>query len=93
VHVTVDITTTGRRSGAPRPMETWLWLAGERRFLTGPPGRRSWYANLRAEPRLLVDGRPAVARVIDDPAERAEVFAALGHEEWAEASPLVEIHE
>jgi deazaflavin-dependent oxidoreductase (nitroreductase family) len=91
-HRTVTVTTTGRRSGEPRRMETWLWLAGERAFLTGPPGRRSWYANLRADPRLRVDGREARGRVITDAAERAEVFAALGHPEWAaERAPLIEV--
>jgi hypothetical protein len=91
-HRTVAVVTTGRRSGEARRMETWLWLSGERAFLTGPPGRRSWYANLRADPHLTVDGRAARGRAITDPAERAEVFAALGHPEWAErAAPLVEV--
>jgi hypothetical protein len=90
-HRTVEIVTTGRHSGRPRPMETWVWLLDDRTFLTGPPGRRSWYANLRADPRLTVDGRAARGRVITGAAERREVFAALGHPEWAAGAPLVEV--
>ena len=90
-HRTVHITTTGRRSGASHRIETWLWLWGDRGFLTGPPGRRSWYANLVASPGMLLDGEPATARVIRDPAERLEILTALGHPEWAPAAPLVEV--
>ena len=51
---TIDITTTGRRSGAPRRIEIWMMVVGDRFFITGTPGRRDWLANLRADPRLVV---------------------------------------
>jgi hypothetical protein len=92
MHRTVDISTTGRRSGELRRIETWVWLAGDRQFLTGPPGRRGWYANLVANPRLVIGDEPGFGRAIRDPSERAEVFAALEHPDWAARSPLVEIH-
>lgn len=51
---TVDITTTGRRSGEPRRIEIWMMVVDDRFFITGTPGRRDWLANLRANPRLTV---------------------------------------
>jgi deazaflavin-dependent oxidoreductase (nitroreductase family) len=47
----IDITTTGRKSGAPRRIEIWFFRSGGRIYLTGAPGRRrSWYQNLVANP-------------------------------------------
>ncbi len=51
---TVDITTTGRRSGLPRRIEIWMLDVEGRFFITGTPGRRDWLANLVAEPSLVV---------------------------------------
>jgi deazaflavin-dependent oxidoreductase (nitroreductase family) len=49
----VDITTTGRSSGAPRKIEIWFFRASGRIYLTGAPGRRrSWYQNLVAQPEF-----------------------------------------
>lgn len=48
--LTIDITTTGRRSGAPRRIEIWFLHLDGRTFITGTPGPRDWYANLLAEP-------------------------------------------
>jgi hypothetical protein len=89
---TVDVTTTGRRSGQPRHIETWAWRVGERRFLTGPPGRRSWYANLVADPRMTIGDERAYGRAIRDPAERGQVLTALERPQWTADSPLVEVH-
>ncbi len=50
---TVDITTTGSRSGLPRRSEIWFLQLEGRTFLTGTPGPRNWYANLLADDRLL----------------------------------------
>ena len=100
---TVEITTTGRRSGRPRRVETWRYLAAGRYWLTGSPGRRDWYANLLAQPAftlhlrgldLAVRGRP-----VTDPAERARVLGEIvptldwaeSLESWMTGSPLVEI--
>ena len=52
--LTVDITTTGRRSGQPRRLEIWLLGIDGRYFITGTPGRRDWLANLQADPELTV---------------------------------------
>jgi hypothetical protein len=51
---TVDITTTGRRSGQPRRIEIWMLDVDGRFFITGTPGRRDWLANVIAYPDLVV---------------------------------------
>jgi deazaflavin-dependent oxidoreductase (nitroreductase family) len=51
---TIDITTTGRRSGAPRRIEIWMLDVDGRLFITGTPGPRHWLANLQAAPDLTV---------------------------------------
>jgi deazaflavin-dependent oxidoreductase (nitroreductase family) len=100
---TVEITTIGRRSGRPRRIETWRYLAAGRYWLTGSPGSRDWYANVVANPRftlhlkdldLAVRGRP-----VADPDERARVLGEIvpaldwadSLESWLAGSPLVEI--
>ena len=50
--LTIDITTTGCRSGQPRRIEIWFLHIDGRIFITGTPGRRDWYANLKADNRL-----------------------------------------
>ena len=81
---TIDITTTGRRSGQPRRIETWFYRDADEIYLSGRPGRRTrdWLTNLSAEPRFtfhlkngVVADLPAVATVITDPAERRRVMA------------------
>lgn len=79
--LTVDITTTGRRSGQPRRMEIWLLAIEGRYFITGTPGRRDWFANLRANPELTVHLKqrvaadlPARAVVVGDEATRRWVL-------------------
>ncbi|MDQ2999008.1 MAG: nitroreductase/quinone reductase family protein [Chloroflexota bacterium] len=47
---TIDITTIGRTSGEPRRIEIWFHNVDGHIYITGTPGRRSWYANLRANP-------------------------------------------
>ncbi len=49
----VDITTTGRKSGKPRRIEIWFHNLEGRLYLTGLPGRRSWYANLQEHPQFI----------------------------------------
>ncbi len=54
-HRTVDMTTIGRKSGEPRTIEIW-WFRFEHRFIvTGTPGRRDWLANVRADPRVVIE--------------------------------------
>ena len=50
----IDITTTGRTSGAPRTVEIWFHRIDGRYYITGWPGRRGWYANLLEDPRFVI---------------------------------------
>jgi hypothetical protein len=79
---TVDITTTGRRSGELRRIEIVFYRFEDSIYLSGipGPGPRAWLLNLAAEPRFIfhlkdrvVADLPAVATVITDPAERSRV--------------------
>jgi deazaflavin-dependent oxidoreductase (nitroreductase family) len=103
---TIDITTTGRQSGRPRRIEIWFHNLDGRLYITGSPGRRGWYANLRANPKFtfhlkgeVAADLPAMARPIVAEPERRAVLARitvnLGRqselERWVEASPLVEV--
>lgn len=76
---TIDLTTTGRRTGEPRRIEIFLHADDGLLFITGMPRpqTRSWIHNIQADPRVTVHLKdrvhadvPAVARVITDPAER-----------------------
>ncbi len=103
----VDITTTGRRTGEPRRIEIALHVIRGRRFISGTPAprRRSWLANLEAEPRFTLHVRehsgadlPARARIVDDEAERREVLREVARawnrddlEEMVRHSPLIEV--
>ena len=80
---TIDITTTGRRSGEPRRIEIVFYRFEDSVYLSGIPGPRTrdWLANLTAAPRFtfhlkhgVVADLPAVATVITDPTERRRVF-------------------
>jgi deazaflavin-dependent oxidoreductase (nitroreductase family) len=105
---TIDITTTGRRSGQPRRIEIVFHNFDGRIYISGLPSRskRSWVANLEADPRLTfhLKGRrvtadlPATARVISDPAERQAIMpriAAVWRRQDVEGmikfSPLIEV--
>ena len=103
---TIDITTTGRRSGEPRRIETWFYNVDGRIFLSGTPGRRDWYANLAAQPEFTFHLKqsvradlPARARLVTDPAERREIVegifrgrAASGDVDgWVDGSPIAEV--
>ena len=54
---TIDITTIGRASGEPRRIEIWFHNIDGHIYITGTPGRRDWYANLRADPNFTFHGR------------------------------------
>jgi deazaflavin-dependent oxidoreductase (nitroreductase family) len=104
---TVDITTTGRRSGLPRRIEIWMVDVDGRFFITGTTGRRDWLANLSADPNLVVHLKrhahvdlDARATPVDDASVRR---AVLEHENasWylaqqpldvlVETAPMVEV--
>ena len=80
---TIDITTTGRRSGEPRRIEIVFYRFEDSIYLSGVPAPRprAWLLNLSAEPQFtfhlkhgVVADLAAVAIVITDPAERRRVF-------------------
>lgn len=84
---TIDITTTGRRSGLPRRIEIVFHNFDDRLYITGMPqaGRtRAWIHNLSADPHftLHLKGQIAAdlgasARIIMEEAERHAVFAQV----------------
>ncbi len=75
----VDITTTGRKSGAPRRKEIFFHTFDGEHYISGRPGfKRDWLANLVANPRFTLHLKrgvtadlDAVAEPIRDPDERA----------------------
>lgn len=86
---TIDITTTGRRSGEPRRIEIAFYRLGDDIYLSGIPAptTRNWLANLAAHPQFtfhlkhgVVADLPATATVIVDLAERRRVLAAFVEE-------------
>jgi deazaflavin-dependent oxidoreductase (nitroreductase family) len=84
---TIDITTTGRRSGLPRRIEIVYHVIDGRIYISGQPRadrKRAWLGNLEAEPRFTVHLKqgvaadlPATARVITDEAERRAVLVQV----------------
>jgi deazaflavin-dependent oxidoreductase (nitroreductase family) len=104
---TVDITTIGRKSGEPRKLEIVTHNIAGRIYISGMPfpRRRSWLANLDANPKMTVHLKgkvradlPATARVIEDEAERREILPHIARnwgrkdlETMVEQSPLIEV--
>ena len=84
---TIDITTTGRRSGLRRRIEIVFHNFDGHVYISGMPraGRtRAWIHNLTANPRFtfhlkgaVVADLPATARVITDQAERRAVLTQV----------------
>ncbi len=101
----VDITTTGRRSGAPRRIELVFHNVDGRILISGRPGfPRGWIANLRADPRMtfhlkgdVVADLPARGRVVTDRAEREALLRPIAaawridHAVMVAAAPLIEV--
>jgi deazaflavin-dependent oxidoreductase (nitroreductase family) len=86
---TIDITTTGRRSGEPRRIEIIFYRLGDDIYLSGIPATRPrhWLANLVAQPQFTfhlkhgpVADLPATATVIVDPTDRRRVLALFVEE-------------
>ena len=81
---TIDITTTGRRSGEARRIEIVFHRIDGRMWISGMPSprRRAWLANLETDPRLTVHLKgpvavadlPGVARIVTDEAERRAIL-------------------
>lgn len=101
---TVDLTTTGRRSGEPRRIEVMLHSIDGRLLISGHPGfPRGWMANIGADPAVTLHLRrpavdvPATARIVDDPTEREALLAPIARlwriplAAMVEGSPLIEV--
>ncbi|MEV4177690.1 nitroreductase/quinone reductase family protein [Nonomuraea sp. NPDC049709] len=74
----------GARSGLPRRIEIWFHRVDGRWYLTGMPMPRSWYANVRANPRFVVHLKhgvqadlPATAMPVDEPTRQRVITAVL----------------
>lgn len=104
---TIEITTKGRQSGKPRRLEIVFHNINGRIYISGIPSpkRRSWLANLDADPHMTfhLKGKtradlPATARVIDEEAERREILPHVARnwgrtdiEKMVRESPLIEV--
>jgi F420H(2)-dependent quinone reductase len=102
----IDITTLGRRTGAPRRVEIVYHVIDGHVYISGMPGHpRGWLANMVAEPRFTFHLKrgvkadlPAVATPIRDPEQRAAIFGEIV-KVWTKqnvatmvaSSPLVEV--
>ena len=104
----IDLTTTGRRTGQPRRIEIFLHGLGDRLVISGKPNpdrTRAWLRNVGDHPAVILHLKsgvvadvPGTARVVTDPAERAELLAAVARN-WKRTdldvmqahSPLIEV--
>ena len=60
----VDITTTGRKTGEARRIEIWHHLVDGAVYLTTLPGKKSWYANMLANPDMTFHIKGSIQRDI-----------------------------
>ena len=105
---TIDITTTGRQSGQPRRIEIVFHRIDGRIWISGIPSarKRSWIANLEADPHLTfhlkgplaVADLPATARIVEDEGERRHILDRVARawnrtdlERMVAFSPLIEV--
>ncbi|MGZ3585660.1 MAG: nitroreductase family deazaflavin-dependent oxidoreductase [Candidatus Limnocylindrales bacterium] len=104
---TIDITTTGRKTGQARRIEIVFHVIDGHVYITGmaSPRRRSWLANLEADPRFTFHLKgavradlPATARIISDEDERRAIFREIVKtwtnqqvETMTRYSPLIEV--
>jgi deazaflavin-dependent oxidoreductase (nitroreductase family) len=104
---TIDITTTGRKSGEPRRLEIVFHNIDGRIYISGTPfaRKRRWLLNLEADPHFTfhLKGKTradlaAVARVIDDEAERRAILPHIARawgrddlDRMVRYSPLIEV--
>jgi deazaflavin-dependent oxidoreductase (nitroreductase family) len=82
--LTCDITTYGRKSGQARRLEIWYFVVDGHVYISGTPGTRDWYANLQANPAMILHVKegatadlPARAALILDPAERRRIMMVI----------------
>lgn len=89
---TIDITTTGRKTGEPRRIEIVFHNIDGRLIISGSPRsdhKRAWIYNLEADPNLtfhlkgsVIADLPATARIITDPAERRTIAEWIVVNAW-----------
>jgi len=105
--LTIDITTTGRKTGQPRRLEIWFHNLDGELFLTGLPRPCSWYANLCAHPEFTFHLKGSVqadlaarATPVLEPSQRREILARIQRklgrtgedlEDRVASSPLIRI--
>lgn len=102
----VDISTTGRKSGRQHRIEIAFHRFDGNVYISGLPGRRDWYANVVANPKMTFHLKqsteldiPARAVPLDDGPERERVMHLLvtkwdreGQlDEFLERSPLIRV--
>jgi deazaflavin-dependent oxidoreductase (nitroreductase family) len=84
--VDATLVTTGRRSGAPRPVKLYVWPDGDDRFvLVGSTGGGdkdpAWVHNLRADPRCSLrfgkDDRPGHVHEVAPGPERERLWTMV----------------
>ena len=101
---TVDILTTGRKSGQTKTTEIWITPLGSRIFICGTPNAsrkgvvhapRDWLANLKAHPAFVLRLKTSVsaeltaeATVITDPAERRRILTEPSTQYYRDAVSL-----
>lgn len=90
--LTIDITTRGRRSRRPARIEIWWFRFEDRFIITGTPGPRDWFANIKADPRMTVHATgvdlAATATVIEDDGFRRRFFSAPEHSWYKDQAGL-----
>ena len=81
---TVDISTTGAKTGLPRRIEIWFYRVDGTVYLSGLPGRRGWFVNLKVHPEFTFHLKnevkadlAAIGRAITDETQRRRVFTAI----------------
>lgn len=103
---TIDITTTGRKSGLPRRKELSFVNVDGKIYLSGRPQKKDWHANLLANPNFIFHLKQSVmadlkarADNVADPEERKRLLRRISgknrtEEEmqpFYEGSPLLEV--
>jgi deazaflavin-dependent oxidoreductase (nitroreductase family) len=88
---TIDITTTGRRTGQPRRIEIVFHNIDGRLVISGSPRHRTraWIHNLEADPRLTFHLKgpveadlPGTARIVTDEGERRAFASWIVANAW-----------
>ena len=84
---TVNLVTTGRKSGQPRPVTIWFVVDGGAVYVqAGKRGSTDWFRNLRKTSTVTLEFGDrrlrGEAKVIDDAAENERVHALFQKKYW-----------